>query len=222
VRSLESGDIDVLAMLRSEQREQSFLFTPAFHFVNHGIYAREEVANVTSLDELAGSRVAIEELSYAHQQLEAEEFPAELVLATNTLTAIEAVAEGRADYAVLAAPTSNYLIRDRALPLRNVGPPLWPREYAFAVRKDRTELAHWVTEQYYTILRNGVYQDIYADWEPDLAPIEEKASSRILKLLSIPGLMLAVAGLGWAWRLRRVVAGANARLESGNRPAAFG
>ena len=205
VRALESGDIDVLAMFHSEQREQSFLFTPPFHFVNHGIYARDEVANVTSLDELAGSRIVIEELSYAHQQLEADGFPAEFVLATNTLTALEALTEGRADYAVLAAPTSNYLIRDRALPLRNVGPPLWPREYAFAVHKDRPELARWLTEQYYTILRNGSYQDVFATWERDLAPIEEHASSRILKMLAVPGLILAIGGLAWAWRLRRVV-----------------
>jgi ABC-type amino acid transport substrate-binding protein len=175
VRALESGDIDALAMFRSEQREQSFLFTPPLHFVNHGIYARNEVENVTSLDELTGSRIVIEDLSHAHQQLEADLFPAEFVLATNTLAALEAVAVGEADYAVQAAPTSNYLIRDRTLPLRNVGPPLWPREYAFAVSKDRPELARWLTEQYYTILRNGTYQDIFADWESDLAPIEERA-----------------------------------------------
>jgi EAL domain-containing protein (putative c-di-GMP-specific phosphodiesterase class I)/ABC-type amino acid transport substrate-binding protein len=205
VRSLEAGDVDVLAMFHSEQREDAFLFTPPFHFVNHGIYARDDFANVTSLEELGGARVAVEELSFAHQQLEADGFPAELVLTTNTLTALEAVANGLADYAVLAAPTSNYLIRDRSLALRNVGPPLWPREYAFAVRRDRPDLATWLTDQYYAVLRNGDYQDIYARWESELAPTEEGARSRLLRFLAVPGLLLALLGLGSAWHLRRAV-----------------
>ena len=214
VRALESGDVDVLAMFQSEQRADRYLFTPPFHFVNHGIYARTDFGNVTSLDELRGERVAVEELSYAHQQLEADGFPVQLVLATNTLTALEAVADGRADYAVLAAPTSNYLIRDRSLLLRNVGPPLWPREYAFAVRKDRPELAQWLTERYYTLLRNGTYQDIFAKWQSDLAPTDESALSRILKLLAVPGLLLAAAGLAWAWRLRRAVVARTTRWKA--------
>lgn len=214
VRALEAGDIDVLAMFQSEQRAETFLFTPPFHFVNHGIYAREDFANVISLEALGGERIAVEELSFAHQQLEADEFPAELVLATNTLTALEAVADGRADYAVLAAPTSNYLIRDRSLDLRNVGPPLWPREYAFAVRKDRPELARWLTDHYYTVLRDGTYQDIYSRWQRELAPTEEGRSSRILKLLAVPGLLLALIGLAAAWRLRRTVIAGTRRWKA--------
>ncbi len=212
IRALESGDVDVVAMFRSPQREERFLFTPPFHFVNHGIYARDDAQNLSSVDDLRERRVAVEELSYAHQHMDAEAFPAELVLTSNTLTALQAVANRRADYAILAAPTANYLIRDYGLPLRSVGPPLWPQGYAFAVRKDRAELAQWLTEQYYAALRTGVYQEVYERWEHELGPTEEGRLSRLLRVALVPLAAFALAGLTWAWRLRRVVLARTRRL----------
>jgi EAL domain-containing protein (putative c-di-GMP-specific phosphodiesterase class I)/ABC-type amino acid transport substrate-binding protein len=206
IRALQSGDIDVVAMFHSEAREDLFLFTPPFHFVNHGVYARDDFQSFSTIDELHGRRVAVEELSYAHQQLESERFQAELVLMSNTLMSLQAVADGAADYAILAAPTANYLIRERGMGLRNVGPPLWPRGYAFAVRKDRPELARWLTEQYYATLRTGAYQEIYERWQHELAPTEEGLVSRTLKLALAPLAIAALLGLLWAGRLRRVVA----------------
>jgi EAL domain-containing protein (putative c-di-GMP-specific phosphodiesterase class I)/ABC-type amino acid transport substrate-binding protein len=205
VRALRAGDVDVLAMFQSEQREREFLFTPPFHFVNHGIFAAAGFEHVTALKELEGLRIAVEELSYAHQSLDESAFPASLTLSSNTLTALQAVAEQRADVAILAAPTATYLIRNRRLPLEQVGPPLWPRGYAFAVRRDRPELAQWLTEHFYGVLRDGTYQSIFLRWEDYLAQRDETLASRILRAVAIPLAVLALFGLGWGWKQRRTV-----------------
>ncbi len=206
IRALESGQVDVVAMFQSNEREHSFLFTPPFHFVNHGVFARADFPNVSSVEELAGQTIAVEELSYAYQKMTAERFPATLVPTSNTFTALEAVASGKANYAILAAPTASYLIRDHALNVRNVGPPLWPMGYAFAVRKDRPDLAQWLTSNYYAALRTGAYQSAYEDWEHELGPTPEGVWSRWLKLATVPLSLLVLGGLVWAYRMRRVLA----------------
>lgn len=131
LRALESGEVDAVPMFVSERREREFAFTPPFHFVSHGIYARSEHPNVATIDALDGRTVAVEASSYAHEQ-QAGRSGSEpsLVLTANTVEALDAVAEGRAEFALLAAPTTNFLIAERDLPLRNVGPPLWSRGYA--------------------------------------------------------------------------------------------
>lgn len=205
IRALEAGDVDVVPMFFSEQRERSFVFTPPFQFVSHGIYAREGTAHISSVDDLAGSHIAVERASYAHQYIEAEGLSVQLVLTPNTLTALQAVADGRAEYAALAAPTANYLIRARNLALNNVGPPLWPRSYAFAVRKDRIELAEWLTQRFYEVLRTGAYQQVYGRWEDQLALTEEGTLARVFGYATLPATVLALLGLVWAWRLRGTV-----------------
>jgi c-di-GMP phosphodiesterase len=205
VRALQSGDVDVLAMFQSEQREREFLFTPPFYFVNHGVFAREGFEHVSTLQDLEGLRIAVEELSYAHQELEESAFPATLVLASNTLTALQAVHEQRADVAILAAPTATYLIRNRRLPLHQVGPPLvatWlcvcgaqgssrTRAVAHRAVLRRAERRH--LSEYLCAM--GGY----------LAQRDETVASRVLRAGAIPLALLALLGLGWGWKQRQVV-----------------
>jgi EAL domain-containing protein (putative c-di-GMP-specific phosphodiesterase class I)/ABC-type amino acid transport substrate-binding protein len=213
VRALQSGAVDVVAMFGSNARARQFLFTPAFHYVNHGVYARKGFAHVSSFEDLAGHTVAVEGLSYADQRIRAGNVPVHLVLTSNTLTALQAVADKRADYAVLAAPTSDYLIHRYGLALENVGPPLWPRGYVFAVRKDRTDLAAWLTAQLDAVLKNGRYQQIYAQWAGQLAPTPQSDLTRIAETALIPLLALTLLGMGWACLLRRRVATGAGRLH---------
>ncbi len=217
IRALESGKVDAVAMFRSADREKEFLFTEPFFFVNHGIYARAGAPNVSSLHDLEHRRIAVEELSYAHQRLRDSAFPADLVLTANTVDALDAVQAGRADYALLAAPTANYLIRELGLGLRDVGPPLWPRGYAFAVRKDRVALARWLDANMAAILKNGTFASVYDRWRSRLEPSAEHQLSRGLELALLPLAVLALFGLAWACKLRRSVRAGTDVLESESR-----
>jgi EAL domain-containing protein (putative c-di-GMP-specific phosphodiesterase class I)/ABC-type amino acid transport substrate-binding protein len=205
VRALQNGEVDVVPMFNSAEREQDFLFTPPFEFINHGVYARKGAKNIASVEDLAGYRVAVADVSYAHQQLGASRVPIDLVLTRDMRAALGAVADGRADYGIAAAPTADYLIRSSGWALRNVGPPLWPRGYAFAVRRDRVQLAEWLTRNFYDALKTGVYQQTYGHWKDQLDPTEASVAPRGLQLAVLPLSALALLAIGWAWRLRRRV-----------------
>ncbi|MBN1239701.1 MAG: EAL domain-containing protein [Gammaproteobacteria bacterium] len=194
IRALESGRVDVVAMFESEGRAERFLFTPPFHFVNHGIYGRAGADSVSSLADLRG-RVAVEELSYAHERIPQEGLAVELVLTGTTAGALRAVEAGRADYAVLAAPAARYLISERRMSLQELGSQFWPTGYVFAVRKDRPELAQWLDLNLRNVLRSGEYRRILGRWEPRLGPSAEPLRLQPVALgLLLTGLVALAAG----------------------------
>ncbi|HZW58898.1 MAG TPA: transporter substrate-binding domain-containing protein, partial [Woeseiaceae bacterium] len=134
LRELESGRVDVVAMFKSPQRAERYQFSRTFEFVNHAIYGRTSSANIDSVAELRGFAVAVESRSYAHDHLLADDSGIRTVPAPNTVAALEMVRDGRADYAILSEPAADYLVQSQRLELRRIGSPLWPTEYAFAVR----------------------------------------------------------------------------------------
>jgi EAL domain-containing protein (putative c-di-GMP-specific phosphodiesterase class I)/ABC-type amino acid transport substrate-binding protein len=206
VRALEEGRVDVVPMYYSLERSRQFLFTHAYFYSSHAIYALPKTARVSSVDDLAGKRVAVEEASFAHQQLRASAHPPQLVLTTNTLSAMEAVLQGNADYAVLTSLAADSLLRQKKGKLVRMGPPFWSHGYAFAVNKNNPELAEWLQDALSTTIANGHYQDIYQQWQGDLEPAQSDSSwlhffSAGFAIL----LVLLVLGGSWYWSLKRTV-----------------
>lgn len=216
IRALEAGEVDVLPMFVSEEREKKFRFTSAFHYVSHGIYANRAEAAI-GVEGLAGQRVAVEQLSYAHHRLQLEMAEVNLLLTGNTLEALEAVAQGKARYAVLAIPTADRLIQiEGGLDLRRIGPPFWPQGYAFAVRKDRIELARWLDQSLALAIGTGRYEDVHERWKDRLQPAEIPLGSILLPAATIAAalLVLIALGFGWSISLRRIVGARTAQLNA--------
>ncbi|MCJ9429645.1 EAL domain-containing protein [Kordiimonas marina] len=213
--ALETGDVDVVPMLISDKRREKFLFTSAFYFMDHAIYAEQGTTKIPVLADLSGHTVAVEQTSYAQNKLETGYPDVHLILTGNTLEALQAVAQHKADYALLTTPTAEHLIRDQHLAVRRVSPPLWPQGYAFAVRKDRPDLLAWLQNSLNQAIVNGRYEAVYNAWRDRLEPTQT-SSSQILKtsaLIAGPLLLLAALGFGWSFTLRRRVAARTAELQ---------
>lgn len=207
IQALEDGTIDVLPMFVSESRQEKFIFTSPFHYVSHAIYALSDVKKVSSLDALSGQRLVVETNSYAHDRISSEQPNVSIVLANNTLDALKIIEMGKAEYAVLAISTATRLINDNRLNIARVGPPFWPRGYAFAVRKDRPELANWLEDSLNLAIGTGAYNQVYQNWKNELEPSQTSIweSLRISAIILIPLILLAIFGYIWSWSLRRTV-----------------
>lgn len=203
VHALESGDVDIAPMLLSPEREEQFLFTTPFHYVIHAIYALDDMEPIYTARDLAQKRVAVEDRSYAAQQLKVENIGALVVTTSNTLEALITVEQGGADYAILAAPIADRLIQSRGLTLKRLGPPFWSRGYAFAVRKDRPELLNWAQSGMDIAIATGRYQEVYEQWQDRLNPIVDNTRSLRLAAFGLLGLLVLVAIIAiWSWSLR--------------------
>lgn len=208
VKALETGEVDVVPMFESEERERQFHLTVPFYYLYHVIYAAPGAERLSSVSQLSGRRVAVERMSYAHEKLETEQVEVVPVLRGDTLTALQAVANGMADFAILAALPADQLIADHGFELTRTGPPFWPSAYVFAVRKDRPQLADWLDENLKLAISTGRYEELFRRWQDRLAPTETplEATLRWAAYILGPVLAVMVLALGWSWMLRRQVA----------------
>jgi len=207
VGALEDGTVDVVPMFVSDERRTRFRFTSPFYHLSHAIYSAPEVPAVGSVADLQGERVAVERSSYAHRRLQELQVDATAVLTRNTREALEAVVEGRATYAILAAPVAERLIDINDFDLRAGGPTLWPQAYAFAVAKDRDDLANRLEQLLARAILSGRYEAVYESWEDHLVPRERSLWERLrwIVLIATPIGIAAAAALAWSWALRRTV-----------------
>lgn len=207
LHALEAGEVDVVPMFVSSERQQKFLFTTPFHYINHAIYALPDTPPVYAVDDLAQERVAVEKRSFAERQLAVEKIDPIIVAAANTVEALNAVEEGRADYAVLAAAIADRLIYEDQRPLKRLGPPFWPRGYAFGVGKDRPGLQIWLQQVLDLAIATGTYQEVYEKWQPELTFTGSNNAMIIRRtVFALSGLgILAALAFCWTWMLRKKV-----------------
>ncbi len=206
MRALKEGRLDVVPMYYSAERAKHFIFTHAYYYPSHSIYALPGAVRVSTVEDLEGRTVAVEQESFAHQQLRVLPVKPELVVTANTVTAIEAVQQGKAAYAVLTSLAVESLLDKNDWKLERMGAPFWSRGYAFAVNKNKPELAEWLQDSLSETIASGRYQQLYQEWLPELEPAADRALINTLWLGLLLAILLLVIGVGWYWSLKRTVA----------------
>ncbi|KFZ30554.1 hypothetical protein IDSA_08420 [Pseudidiomarina salinarum] len=216
VRALQEGEVDVAAMFISPEREALFRFTTPFYVLNHAIYGPSSHAPVRGPEDFAGQRIAVEERSFAHEQLVAQNFGGEIVLAAGTAEALHAVLNGLADCAIIAEPTAEILIDNLDLPLLAVSPPFWPRSYAFAVKQDREGLYLWLQSSLSLTLTSEDYLQVYEKWESQIRPGSESFIQVpfYIGYTAITAILLMMTLFLWSWTLRKRVTSKTNELET--------
>ncbi|HTF94638.1 MAG TPA: EAL domain-containing protein [Cellvibrio sp.] len=206
MRALEEGRIDVMPMYHSPERARRFIFTHAYYYPSHSIYALPGAVRVSTVEDLAGRRVVVEQESFAHQELRSSPKKPELVVTSNTLAAIESLRQGNAEYAVLTSLAVENLLQKYDWKLERMGAPFWSRGYAFAVNKNKPELAEWLQDALSETIASGRYQQLYDEWQPSLEPnVADKNLINSLWVGLVILSLMVLLGACWYWSLHRTV-----------------
>lgn len=207
LKALRDGVVDVVPMFHTAERDRIFEFSQPFYYVHTAAFSHSDSPTIPQLSELERRRVVLEKNSRAHEILLRElEHTAGLVTVENTLAALRAVADGRAQYAIVNAVVAERLIHRTDMELVQAGPPLWSDVYAFAVLPERKALKNWLDFQLSRVVANGTFAELYTSWKPDL----EASAYRGRVAAWIAWAMAGVIGLAalsgiWAWSLRQRV-----------------
>src|SRR3546814_38545 len=98
---LTRGELDLVPMFWSAEREQHYLFTQPFLIRHHALFGRRGQQDLQSLDELANVRVAVQRAGLAYEALREQAGNAVTLLELDTESGtLVAVARGEADYAL--------------------------------------------------------------------------------------------------------------------------
>ncbi len=206
---LDAGRIDVAAgMLYSEERARTLDFSAGHLVLHYAIFVRKGFPWVASLEALRGRKLVVERGSWIQDQLVAMGLGGGLTPVDSQSEALEEVARGSQEAAVMPRLLGLEVIRDRALGnVQPVGPSLFARDLCFAVPKGHGDLLAALETGLAQLNRSGGYYPIYDKWFERTDP-EAGAALRNLRRAgwtALGAVLLATLMIGWSWSLKRQV-----------------
>lgn len=199
------GELDLLSCaVKTEDRSQYLTFTEPYKSTHAVIVDNDQGGFLIDLNHLSGKRVAIEDGYFMHELLKKNHPQINLVLAQNTLEALQMVMNGKADAYVGDAGTTHYMIKKHGLlTLRYSGHTEYKSEHSVAISKNHPELASIVTKAMASIPQEQA-DAIFNRWlglqvEPGLQP-------KTLIKYGIGLSVLLMLFAYWTYRLKREIA----------------
>ena len=220
ITSFRGGDIHVLPMFQSAERSLYYNFTERFRTIYHLLFIRAGNPGYTSLDNLDGKSVIVEEGTYAHEELLRDPRGAMIIPVASEADAIRLLASGEHDCALVTRIGGYFAINQ--YDLNNIvsgSPPLMTSDYCFAIAKGDSILLAQINQGLRIIQATDRFDDIYDRWigqiEPHNHSFHEILRDAIWVLL--PLLVLTLFAFGWSWLLRSQVSNRTRELVRVNR-----
>ena len=209
---LERREVDVVPMFTSDRRGSRFRFTRPYLLRYHGVFGRSGNPEVASLGGLHPYTVAVQARGRAWEALENLDPGPALVLVRTEPDALRAVAQGKADYALVPTGVGLHTInRERLRGVVPLGPPLLEQTYALAVRSDRPELAAALDQALVRVRESGAQDRLYRQWLGQLGAAREPGAALAWAWWLLP---VAVLGAWFAWKRHRRRSPAPARASA--------
>lgn len=161
---LERGELDVVPMFVSADRQERFLFSRPFMRRGHLLFsARGEWIDDPA--QLAGRRVAVQFGGMAWEWLINERVDAVLHPVNEESLVLVEVLRGDADFALLPADIGRYAIATQGLEGVAVASPPWlERDYAFGVNPARPELVPRLDAGLAKLAESGEIGSLHERW----------------------------------------------------------
>jgi PAS domain S-box-containing protein len=164
-RALEDRKLDALtSVLYSLERDRLFDFSVPHDIVTYAIFVRENSTYRTVTD-LKEKEVIVVSGVYAHDWLQTNQFTSRIVTVDRPEEALQRLAAGRHDAAVLPRLHGLELMRRLKLDnLETIGPPVLTQKLCFAVAAGNADLLAKLNEGLSLVQKNGEYDRLYLKW----------------------------------------------------------
>ncbi len=216
-QALERGDVDILmGMAHTEERLDEVDFSIPHAKVHQSIWVRNNNNTIRKVEDLYGQEVIVMKGSVMHDFMLENDIAADLFLVQTLADALNLLASGHHDCALVAKLPGEYLLSE--LLLTNIHPiprPLVAQDYGFAVKKGNLEQLAQFNEGLSLLKKSGEYRRIREKWLGVLQP-EPLPWSRLIRygvLIAGPLLLVLVAVALWSRTLSRQVALRTEELE---------
>ncbi len=204
---LEAGKLDAIAgMYYSPVRAGNVDFSVPHNRVSAGLFVRDG-SPIGTFAQARNREIIVQKGDIMHDILVEQKFTDRLVFVENPRQALQLLAAGRHDAALLSSKVQGlYLLNRLQLPsLRALDTPLPTRAYCFAVQKNDAELLGRLNEGLNMVNNRGTYRQLYEKW---FGIYERKTFWQSSKAFFLPlivlFLLLAVLS-ALVWFLRRQV-----------------
>ena len=216
-RALAAGRVDILqgvAFLDSRLNELDFSTPHAI--VYQSIWIRKGGPTIRSVQDLRGRRVIVMRDSVMDDFMRQRHLAARLIPTDTLADALQELAAGRGDCALVAKLPGEYLVKSLSITgIAPVARPIAEQPYGYAVKKGNTALLARFNEGLAILKKTGQYQAIHAKWLGVLEP-QGVPWDRILRYgAMIVGPLLLILGgtVLWSRTLQKEVAARTEALQ---------
>lgn len=207
--ALARGEVDMVqGMLYSPERDETFDFSPAHAVISQAVVVRAGTEIPGDLTALAGKTILVTSGDIMHDVAVQVGLEARLIPVATPDEALQRLASGEADCALVAKIQAHYWIGRRGWGnLRVSDHSVRSPEYCYAAVHGNHQLLSVFSEGLANVKATGEYRRIYATW----LGIHEKSELSRLEILQrslwilTPILLLLAATLVWSWTLRLAV-----------------
>jgi|GEM_PF-1381065 signal transduction histidine kinase/DNA-binding response OmpR family regulator len=214
--AIENGEIDILPMNYSRERDKLVDFSEPYTIVHHEIFTTHGSPAISSIKELKGRKLIVQRKAYTHDYLRYQEIEANYILVPSEAEAMQLLMTGEYDYALLSEHGGRRLIQVLGSDsITTTGPPISPAMYAFAVQEGNTELVELLNSAIDSLKESGRFNTIYAKWFDYSERDEISWTTFLYYLLWVVVILTVIGGIVsfWIWSLRRRVQARTKELQ---------
>ncbi|MFO1371316.1 MAG: transporter substrate-binding domain-containing protein [Candidatus Competibacteraceae bacterium] len=215
-QDLEAGRIDALLLLDTAERRETFLFSNALTLIHFQAFARRDTPTIQQFQELRNREAIILRGGFLHDYLQRLDPDIQLIPVDHEADALRLLAAGEHDYAVVSELGGRWAQQHYHLSnLVAASPPLAPRGYALAVRREHSELREQINQGLAILTETGRYDSLYNHWLGEVLQDPHGLAAMLSYTVWVltPLTVIAIAALFWSWLLRRQVAQRTRQLQ---------
>ena len=195
IKALDRGDVDAIGGMKyNRERQKHYDFSDAYLHNSLAIFVRNHTQTITSLDDLAGRTVAVQENDAAYNRLKNQ--PLRLLATFNQEEALERLLNGEVEAVLGNRLTGEYILQrlQRQDEVKIVGGQIDSERYGVAVRKSDPLLAVF-NSGLRQIRENGTYDKLYEKWFGEMLGQPARYYKRNLWIAGGFGVLLLIAAV---------------------------
>lgn len=214
-QNLLSGKVDVIGgMAYSAEREEFFEFSTPHSVLFFDLFVRRN-SSITKLEDIQGKQVIIQRGGVMEDYLNETGFTGEIVTVENPLEALQLLAAGSYDGALLNQIQGYYFINENQLSnLKSLGEYINERQYGFVVAESNQVLLQELNQALAIVNASGVYNQIQMKWFFAYERESFLDQARYFIFGAVILLVFAMMAVAWVWSLRRIVRRRTSELKS--------
>lgn len=220
-QALEQGEIDAIAgMFYSIERDRLVDFSAPYTIIHHAIFGRSNGPDIESEEQLKGKEIIVMRGDIMHDYVLENGLSEDPILVDTPDAALELLASGQHDVALLAKLPGRYWIEKLELfNIERTGPLLLPSEYSFAVSDGNTALLSSLSEGLVALHDTGRLKEITDKWLGVLEPqsVDVRRIALYGTVILAPILILLAASLVWSRTLSHRVESRTREVEARER-----